>query len=200
MTRKTILAPAGALLVAAFLAGCGGMVQTADGPMPQYCLLNNTATGAGIGGALGAGIGAAVSRGGLGGSLGGALGGMIIGGLIGAQMDSECRQLAFRRAIERAEAQALAAEQAAAQAAAQRRRPIQVASVANQPVYEEYMNPSNGGRRKATVQRLNSYTDPATRQECDTYTKIDSGVDGSGSSNMGTQRRCKGPDGKWQDA
>src|ERR1700738_4344089 len=58
---KSILASAAAIVIAISVGGCStAMVQTAYGPMPQYCTQNNTATGAIIGGLLGAGVGAAI--------------------------------------------------------------------------------------------------------------------------------------------
>ncbi|HJU18569.1 MAG TPA: hypothetical protein VJ770_19120, partial [Stellaceae bacterium] len=65
MMAMRFLTPVTVLGLAISLAGCANtaMVQTANGPMPQYCLQNNTATGALIGGALGAALGGALGGG-----------------------------------------------------------------------------------------------------------------------------------------
>src|SRR4051794_8285160 len=82
-----------ALAGAALLCGCAGPMtpeQAAVSGMPQYCSMNNTATGALVGSALGAAVGGA-----LGGWQGAAIGagsGLALGGLTGAQADENCRQ------------------------------------------------------------------------------------------------------------
>jgi hypothetical protein len=84
------------------LLGCAGsnIVQTAEGPMPEYCLQNNTAQGAAIGGLVGGGVGALA--GGQRGAVAGALVGATFGGLTGAQADAKCRQVALRNMAQRA--------------------------------------------------------------------------------------------------
>ncbi len=98
-----------AVLMSSTLLGCAGsnIVQTAEGPMPAYCLQNNAAQGAAIGAAVGAGLGA-LAGGQKGALVGGALG-VTFGGLTGAQADAKCRQVALRNMAERA----LAANEAA---------------------------------------------------------------------------------------
>ena len=169
----------------------------AEPAMPQYCSVNNTAAGA-VGGAL---LGAALGgiAGGGRGALIGAGSGALLGGVTGAQADAQCQQLAIQRAYARAEAQAAAAQAAlAAQQAALRPGPLPLPPSAYEPVYEDYQTPSNSHRHRVTIRRLNSYADPASRQVCDTYTRIDADVDGN-TSNTTTARRCKGADGQWHD-
>jgi predicted lipid-binding transport protein (Tim44 family) len=184
MIAKSVLASLSAMGVATAVGGCStATVQTAYGPMPQYCTQNNTATGAIIGGLIGAGIGAAIG-GGKGAAIGGASG-LALGGLTGAQADQECRQLALQRMIEMAAAQQAAAQQAAAsQAQAQRQ-------VAYQPV--EYVTPTNGQRHKITP--LNSYTNPATKETCSSYDEVSFDADGKATV-TGKGRVCKGADGQ----
>ena len=50
-----------------------------------------------------------------------------------------------------------------------------------------------------TVERLNTYRDPASRQICDTFTKIEADLDG-GTRNTIIACRCKGLDGQWRDS
>jgi YMGG-like Gly-zipper len=188
-----------ALAGAALLCGCAGPMtpeQAAASGMPQYCSMNNTATGALVGSALGAAVGGA-----LGGWQGAAIGagsGLALGGLTGAQADENCRQIAVRRAYERFAAQQAALDQIIAQQAALRPGPLQLPPSAYEPVTEEYATPSNGHRHRITVKRLNSYAEPATKQVCDNFTRIDSDLDGNTATTV-SARRCKGADGVWRD-
>ena len=75
---------------------------------------------------------------------------------------------------------------------------IQLPPAAYEPVSEDYSTPSNGHRHRITVKRLNSYAEPATKQVCDNFTRIDSDLDGNTATNV-TARRCKGADGVWRD-
>jgi hypothetical protein len=131
--------------------------------MPDYCLYNNTAQGAAIGTLLGAGIGGA-----LGGGRGAAIGaasGLALGTAAGAQRDAECRQLALQRTMEMvvAEQQQQAAAAAAAAAANKPPPPVTYRSV-------EYATPSNQRRNRITP--TNSFTDPATKTTCATFTEV----------------------------
>ena len=178
MFAKSILASVAAIAIATPIGGCStATVQTAYGPMPEYCTQNNTATGAIIGGLLGAGLGGAMG-GGRGAAIGGASG-VALGGLTGAQADQQCRQLALQRALEMAAAQQAAANQARRQA------------VAYEPV--EYVTPTSGQRHKITP--LNSYTNPATKETCSSFDEVSIGADGKASV-TGSGRVCKGADGK----
>jgi uncharacterized protein YcfJ len=187
MFTKSILVSTTAIVIAAPIGGCStATVQTAYGPMPEYCTQNNTATGAIIGGLLGAGLGAAIG-GGRGAAIGGASG-LALGGLTGAQADQKCRQLALQRALEMAAAQQAAAQQAAANQA--RRQ-----AVAYEPV--EYVTPTTGQRHKITP--LNSYTNPATKETCSSYDEVSFDSDGK-STVTGKGRACKGADGQVHSA
>jgi hypothetical protein len=184
---------------AALLSGCAGPMtseQAAASGMPQYCSMNNTATGALVGSAFGALVGGA-----LGGWQGAAIGagsGLALGGLTGAQADAQCAQIAMQRAYQRFAAQQAMLDQAIAQQAAYRPGPLQLPPAAYEPVSEDYSTPSNGHRHRITVKRLNSYAEPATKQVCDNFTRIDSDLDGNTATNV-TARRCKGADGVWRD-
>jgi hypothetical protein len=170
--------------------------QAAASGMPQYCSMNNTATGALVGSALGAAIGGA-----LGGWQGAAIGagsGLALGGLTGAQADAQCQQIAMQRAYQRFAAQQAMLDQAIAQQAAYRAGPLQLPPSAYEPVTEDYATPSNGHRHRITVKRLNSYAEPATKQVCDNFTRIDSDLDGNTATTV-SARRCKGADGVWRD-
>jgi predicted lipid-binding transport protein (Tim44 family) len=189
MIMKSILASVAAIAVATSVGGCStAMVQTAYGPMPEYCTQNNTATGAIIGGILGAGLGAAIG-GGRGAAIGGASG-LALGGLTGAQADQQCRQLALQRAVEMAAAQQAAAQQAAANQAQARRQ-----AIAYEPV--EYVSPTTGQRHKITP--LNSYTNPATKETCSSFDEVSFSADGKASV-TGKGRVCKGADGQVRSA
>ena len=182
MFAKSILASVAAIAIATPIGGCStATVQTAYGPMPEYCTQNNTATGAIIGGLLGAGLGGAMG-GGRGAAIGGASG-VALGGLTGAQADQQCRHLALQRALEMAAAQQAAAQQAAADQARQQ--------VAFEPV--EYVTPTTGQRHK--IRPLNSYTTPATKETCSSYDEVSFNADGNATV-TGKGRACKGADGQ----
>ena len=184
---------------AALLCGCAGPMtpeQAAAGGMPQYCTMNNTATGALVGSALGAAIGGAI--GGWSGAAIGAGSGLALGGLTGAQADAQCQRIAMQRAYERFAAQQAALDQVIAQQAALRPGPIQLPASAYEPVSEDYATPSNGHRHRITVKRLNSYAEPATKQVCDNFTRIDSDLESNTATTV-SARRCKGADGVWRD-
>jgi hypothetical protein len=189
---------------AACLGGCAGnapTVQTAAGPMPQYCVYSNTATGA----VVGAGAGAALGGGGLRSLVGAAIGAGA-GAAAGSRLDEECRQLALQRAMD------LAAQQAAARAAAppavsENQPPppqpaVYQSPIADQPpprpiAYQpvDYVTPSN--HRHHRIVALKSYRNPVTKQTCNTYSEFtfsDNGkpqISGSGTA-------CKGADGVWR--
>ena len=183
MITKTVLATVAAVVVAATLGGCATRtVQTAYGPMPEYCIQNNTATDAVVATLLGAGLGAAV--GGRRGAVIGAASGAALGGLTGAQLDQQCRQLALQRALEMAAARAAAQQVAANQAQAQ------LQAIAYQPV--EYITPTTGQRHKITP--LSSYTNPATKLKCWAYDHVSYDADNKPSAE-GVGRVCTGPDG-----
>jgi predicted lipid-binding transport protein (Tim44 family) len=185
MIRKSIVTSIAAIGVVTSVGGCStAPVQTAYGPMPEYCTQNNTATGAIIGTLIGAGLGAAIG-GGRGAAIG-AASGLALGGVTGAQADQQCRQIALQRMVEMAAAQQAAAQQAAAnQAQAQQQR------VAFEPV--EFVTPSTGQRHKITP--LSSYTNPATKETCSAFDEVSFGADGKASVS-GSGRACTGADGK----
>jgi hypothetical protein len=187
MRTKQLLSPLVMTVLAASFGGCAGggqTVQTAAGPMPQYCVSNNTAAGA----AVGAGAGAVLGGGGLRSLVGAAIGAGA-GAATGAQLDAQCRQIALQRAME------LAARQAAARAAAQRalaeNQPPPPQPTAYQPV--DYVTPSNHKRHRIVV--LRNYTDPVTRQTCNTYSEFT--FVGGKPQIRGSGRACKGANGVW---
>lgn len=147
-------------------AGTGQQVQTAYGAMPDYCLYNNTAQGAAIGTLLGAGLGGALG-GGRGAAIG-AVSGLALGSAAGAQRDAECRQLALQRTMEMVLAQQQQQQAAAAAAAAANQPPPPAQVVSYRSV--EYATPSNKRRNRITP--TNSFTDPATRTTCATFTEV----------------------------
>jgi len=169
-------------------------VQAALTPLPDYCTGNNAAIGA----AGGAAIGALAGGGGLRSLFGAAIGG-VAGGVTGAQYDEQCRQLAVQRAYDYAAAQQAAIEPQIAQQAARQAGMLQLPASSYEPVSVDYATPSDNRRHRVTVKRLNTYSEPATRQICDTFTRIDADLDG-GASATTTARRCKGPDGQWRVA
>jgi outer membrane lipoprotein SlyB len=171
--------------------------QTSYQALPSQCLQNNAATGAAIGSLMGAAIGGAFGGGR--GALIGAGSGLLFGGLSGAQADAQCQQLALQQAYQAAAAQQAAMAQQIAQQAAVQSGTLTLPASAYQPVSTDYQTPSNGHRHRVTVKRLNTFSDPATRQICDTFTKIDADFD-SNTSNTSNARRCKGADGQWHDA
>jgi predicted lipid-binding transport protein (Tim44 family) len=188
MITKSILASVTAIVIATPIGGCStAMVQTAYGPMPEYCTQNNTATGAIVGGLIGAGLGAAFGGGR--GAAFGAASGAALGGVSGAQADQQCRQLAVQRAVE----MAAAAQQAAAQQAAANQARRQ--AVAFEPV--EYVTPTTGQRHK--IVPLNSYTNPATKEPCSSYDEVSFDADGKATV-TGKGRACKGADGQVHSA
>jgi YMGG-like Gly-zipper len=199
MNKLTRFGSVSVLAGAALLCGCAGPItpeQAAAGGMPQYCSVNNTATGALVGSALGAAIGGA-----LGGWQGAAIGagsGLALGGLTGAQADAQCQRIAMQRAYERFAAQQAMLDQVIAQQAALRPGPLQLPPQAYEPVTEDYATPSNGHRHRITVKRLNSYAEPATKQVCDNFTRIDSDLEANTATTV-SARRCKGADGVWRD-
>jgi hypothetical protein len=199
MNKLTRIGSVSVLAGAALLGGCAGPMtpeQAAAGGMPQYCSVNNTATGALVGSALGAAIGGAI--GGWSGAAIGAGSGLALGGLTGAQADAQCQQIAMQRAYERFAAQQAALDQVIVQQAALRPGPIQLPPSAYEPVSEDYATPSNGHRHRITVKRLNSYAEPATKQVCDNFTRIDSDLESNTATTV-SARRCKGADGVWRD-
>lgn len=191
MHAKQLLLPFAVIVLAAALGGCAGgdqTVQTAAGPMPEYCVSNNTANGA----LIGAGIGAAAGGGGLRSLVGAAIGAGA-GAATGSRLDENCRQIALQRAME------LAARQAATQAAAARAA-AQKALAENQPppaAYQpvDYVTPSNHKRHRIVA--LKNYTDPVTRQTCNTYSEFTFTAAGKPQIN-GSGRACKGADGIWR--
>jgi YMGG-like Gly-zipper len=199
MNKLARIGSVSVLAGAALLGGCAGPMtpeQAAAGGMPQYCSINNTATGALVGSALGAAIGGAV--GGWSGAAIGAGSGLALGGLTGAQADAQCQRIAMQRAYERFAAQQAALDQVIAQQASLRPGPIQLPPSAYEPVSEDYATPSNGHRHRITVKRLNSYAEPATKQVCDNFTRIDSDLESNTATTV-SARRCKGADGVWRD-
>jgi outer membrane lipoprotein SlyB len=176
------------------ICGCSSeIVQTASGPMPQYCTQNNTATGAVIGALLGAGIGAAAG-GGRGAAIGAAAGAGL-GGLTGAQADAQCHQIAMQNFMQ------LMAQQAEAQrVAATQGQMAQIQPSAYQSV-EYYTPAAQQGhppvRHKIT--QTNSYTNPATKETCGAFSNISFGDDNKGSVTS-TGRICTGADGKPHEA
>lgn len=193
MQTGKILSSLAMIALAASLGGCAGgeqTVQTAAGPMPDYCVVNNTASGA----LVGAGIGAAAGGGGLRSLVGAAIGAGA-GAATGAQLDENCREIALQRAMElaaRQAAQQAAAERAAAQKAlAENQPPPPPPPAAYQPV--DYVTPSNHKRHRIVA--LRNYTDPVTRQTCNTYSEFT--FTGGKPQINGSGRACKGADGVW---
>jgi len=117
----------------------------------------------------------------------------------GGQADGQCQQIAVQRAYEYAYAQQAAIGEQIAQQAAKRAGTLSLPASAYEPVSVDYTTPSDNRRRRVTIKRLNSYSEPATRQICDTFTRIEADLD-SGTGTTATARRCKGPDGQWRDA
>jgi type II secretory pathway pseudopilin PulG len=157
---------------------------------------NNAAAGAVMGGAMGALIGGLAGHGR--GALIGGLAGSMFGGLSGAQADAQCQQIAVQIAYQRAAAEEAAYEQQLAQQAERGSGTLNLPASAYEPVSTDYRTPSNGHRHRVTVRRLNSYSEPASHEVCDTFTRIDADLD-TDSSTSSTARRCKGPDGQWHD-
>jgi hypothetical protein len=124
---------------------------------------------------------------------------MPYGGLTGVPADTQCRDIATRQAYEGAYAQQAAIAQQVARQAATRAGALTLPASAYEPVSVDYTTPSDNRRRRVTVKRLASYSEPANRQICDTFTRIDADLD-SGASTTATARRCKGADGQWREA
>ena len=188
MQAKQFVLPFAMIVLAVSFGGCTGgeqTVQTAAGPMPQYCVVNNTASGA----LVGAGAGAALGGGGLRSLVGAAIGAGA-GAATGAQLDAQCRQLALQRAMDLA-AQQAAAARAAAQRALAENQPPAPQPVAYQPV--DYVTPSNHERHRIVA--LKNYTDPVTRQTCNTYSEFT--FAGGKPQIRGSGKACKGADGTW---
>jgi hypothetical protein len=204
-------------MVGCSMWGCSSqIVETASGPMPQYCTQNNTATGAIVGALLGAGLGAAI-----GGGRGAAIGagaGAGLGGITGAQADAQCRQIAMQNFMQ------LMAQQAEAQrAAVAQGRAAQLQADAYQSV--DYYTPAPKQGRAAQLQadayqsveyytpepkqgrapvrhkitQTNSYTNPVTKESCGSFSEISFGDNDKGSV-TGTGRVCTGADGKPHEA
>jgi uncharacterized protein YcfJ len=170
--------------------------QASYSQLPDYCSVNNAAAGAATGAILGGLIGG-IAGGGRGAAIG-AASGMLFGGLSGSQADAQCQQMAAQIAFQQAAAQQAAFEQQIAAQAA-RGGQLNLPASAYVPVSTEYKTPSDGHRHRITVKRLNSFSDPASKQVCDNFTRIDADVDGN-TSRTASARRCKGPDGQWRDA
>jgi hypothetical protein len=185
MTVKALTGSVAALALSVSLTGCAtGVVQTAYGPMPQYCTQNNAATGAVVGALLGAAIGAAA-----GGGKGAAIGagsGAVLGGVTGAQADSQCRQIAAQNAMQ------MALARQAAMMQQPQMGPVQVSG------QQDYVS-SDGHRHAVSTTQLNNYTEPATKQLCSASNSTDTDVDGKTSASVPV-RMCRGPDGKWNPA
>jgi predicted lipid-binding transport protein (Tim44 family) len=165
--------------------------------LPDYCQQNNAAAGAATGAVMGALLGGA-----LGGGRGAAIGagsGLLFGGLSGAQADAQCQQMAVQIAYQQAAAQQAAIQQQIAAEAARQSGPLNLPASAYVPVSADYKTPSDGHSHRVTVKRLNSFSDPASRQICDNFTRIDTDLS-SNTSSTASARRCKGPDGQWRDA
>jgi predicted lipid-binding transport protein (Tim44 family) len=194
MIKKSVAGSVAAVVIAASVSGCStAPVQTAYGPMPQYCTQNNTATGAILGTLIGAGLGAAIG-GGRGAAIG-AASGLALGGVSGAQADQQCRQVALQRMVEMAAAQQAAAQQAAAQQVAANQAQAQPQVVAYEPM--EYYSPSTKQRHKLTP--LNTYTNPVTKETCSSFDEVS--FDGDGTANVtGKGRACVGADGQLRAA
>ena len=124
---------------------------------------------------------------------------MAFGGMAGSQADAQCRQSAITQAYEYAYAQQAAVASQVAQQAATRAGPLTLPASAYEPVSVDYTSPSDNHPRRVTVKRLSSYSEPASRQICDTFTSIETDLAG-GASTTATARRCKGADGRWRDA
>jgi hypothetical protein len=122
---------------------------------------------------------------------------MPFGGMA-AQADAQCHQIAITRAYEYAYAQQAAIEQQVAQQAARGAGMLTLPASAYEPVSVDYTTPSDNRRRRVTIKRLSSYSEPAARRICDTFTRIDADLD-SGASTAAAARRCKGPEGQWHE-
>ena len=120
-------------------------------------------------------------------------------GMSGAQADAVCQQAAIKQAYDYAYAQQAAIEQQIARQAVSQAGPLTLPASAYEPVSVDYTTPSTNRHRRVTVKRLSSYSEPASQQICDTFSRIEADLD-SGASSTATARRCKGPDGQWHEA
>jgi hypothetical protein len=183
MGRKKLRIFSVSTILAMTVTGCTGqLVQTATGPMPDYCTsaTPNTANGAVIGSLLGAAIGAAAGGGR--GALIGAGVGAAAGGLTGAQMDATCRQYAMQNFM--------------TMMASQGRGPYGGAGSAYQ-TYDYYAPSAQEGQPavRHEIRQTSNYTDPATAEKCGNYSELSFGADGQ-SSVTRTGRVCTGRDGQ----
>jgi len=117
----------------------------------------------------------------------------------GAQADAVCQQAAIKQAYDYAYAQQAAIEQQIARQAVSQAGPLTLPASAYEPVSIDYTTPSTNRHRRVTVKRLSSYSEPASQQICDTFSRIEADLD-SGASSTATARRCKGPGGQWHEA
>ena len=172
------------------MTGCTGqLVQTAAGPMPDYCTgtMSNAASGAVLGTLLGAAIGAAAG-GGRGAALGAAIGGMG-GTLSGVQMDANCRQFAMQNFMQ------MMAQQAAAQRAAMAQGQIAPVLPASYLSYD-YDAPSPVEGQAPVHHRIvqtGHYTNPANGETCNNVNMLS--FANQTSTVTGTTRVCIGADG-----
>jgi len=120
-------------------------------------------------------------------------------GMSGAQADAVCQQAAIKQAYDYAYAQQAAIEQQIARQAVSQAGPLTLPASAYEPVSVDYTTPSTNRHRRVTVKRLSSYSEPASQQICDTFSRIEADLD-SGASSTATARRCKGPGGQWHEA
>jgi hypothetical protein len=119
----------------------------------------------------------------------------VAAGMPAIQADAQCQQMAARQAYDNAYAPVA---QQVMQLAATQAGTLPLPASAYEPVSVDYTTPSDNRRRRVTVKRLSSYSEPATKRVCDTFTKIDADLDG-GTSTTATARRCKGGDGQWHE-
>jgi outer membrane lipoprotein SlyB len=190
MKRSKVASLLTAALLGTTVIGCTGqMVQTAAGPMPDYCTTGvaNPVGGAVVGSLLGAAIGAAVG-GGRGAAIGAAVGGAG-GGLTGAQMDANCRQIAMQNFMQ------MMAQQAAAQRAAMAQG--QLAQVpSSQYVSLDYNIPDPDEGKPPVHRRIvqtSSYADPVKKEACGDFSEFSFA---SGTSTVTrTGKICTGADG-----
>ena len=194
MKRSIFAAGLAAAVFGVAMTGCTGqIVQTAAGPMPDYCTSNfsNAAGGAVLGALLGTAIGAAAGGGR--GAAFGALAGGAAGGLTGAQMDVNCRQYAMQNFMQ------MIAQQAVQRAAMAQARPV--VSPAEYQSFEYYAPSPVEGQPpvRHRISQTGGYTNPATKVTCSPVTDFSFGTDGS-SHLAGTRNFCYGPDGQQRPA
>jgi hypothetical protein len=191
--RNALLLTATTFIAVSVCSCSSQIVQTASGPMPQYCTQNNTATGAVVGALIGAGLGAAI-----GGGRGAAIGagaGAGLGGLTGAQADAQCRQIAMQNFMQLMAQQAEAQRAAVAQGQLAHVQPSAFQSV------EYYTPAAQDGKPpvRHKITQTNSYTNPVTKEHCGSFSEISFGSDDKGTV-TGTGRVCTGADGKPREA